>query len=83
MDDKTLIVKEVFRIPEWYLMTEKEENKLFKYIMDTQGNENQARLFRAMDCSAFCDEQYCYFCAASWGDIQRQCASCTKYIARE
>ena len=71
MDDKTLKVKEVFRKPEWYLMTEKEENKLFKYIMDIQGNENQAPLFPAMGCSALCDEQYCYFCVASWGDIQR------------
>ena len=82
MDDKTLIVKEVFGIPEWYLLSEKEENKLFKYIINTR-NEDEARLFRAMDCSAFCEEQFCYFCATYWGDIQGQCVSCTQSIARE
>ena len=60
MEDKTLIVKEVFGIPEWYLLTEKEEDKLFKYIIKTR-NEDEARLFRAMDCSAYCDEQFCFF----------------------
>lgn len=82
MDDKTLIVKEVFGIPEWYLLSEREENKLFKYIITTR-NEDQARLFRAMDCSAFCDEQFCFFCAAYMGDIQGQCPSCIKPIVRE
>ena len=27
MDDKTLMVKEIFGIPEWSLLMEKEENK--------------------------------------------------------
>ena len=81
MVDKTSIVREVFQLPDWYLLSENEENKLFKYIESTR-DSNEARLFRAMDCPAYCDEDYCFFCSAYWGDIQPNCSACST-IARD
>ena len=53
------LVKAVFKIPEWYAMPEK---KLNKYTCETR-NQNEAHLFRLMDCSTCCDESFCFFCA--------------------
>ena len=82
MAEKTLLVKEVFHIPDWYLLTEKEEDKLFRYIFEAR-DENEARLARFMDCTAICDEQYCFFCSLYCGDIQRPCTPCHRFVARE
>ena len=56
------LVKAVFKIPEWYALSEKEEKKLYKYICETR-NQNEARLFRLMDFSTCCNESFCFFCA--------------------
>ena len=56
------LVKAVFTIPEWYVMLEKEEKKLYKCICETR-NQNEAHLFPLMDCSSCCDESFCFFCA--------------------
>ena len=81
MADKTQFVKWVFGIPEWYLMTEREENKLFGYICEAR-NIQEANLHRIMDCSTICDEQFCFFCAADEGDIEKMCATCN-YVVRD
>lgn len=78
MADKTTItefVKAIFAIPDWYLLSEKEENKLMNYIRDAR-NAQEARLHRFIDCSAFCDEQFCFFCSADDGEVKRLCSAC-------
>ena len=50
-----------FHFPEWYRMTQTEVDKLFSYILEASCAE-EARLFRKLDCSAFCRELLCYFC---------------------
>ena len=78
MVNKMLIVRKVFGKPDWYLLSEQEENKLFKSICDTR-DEDKASLFHFMDCTTICDEQFCYFCLAYWGDIMQPCSSCHPY----
>lgn len=72
---KTQFVKAVFGIPDWYLVSEREEEKLFKYICEAR-TISEANLFRVMDCSTICDEQFCYFCASEEGEIERLCSAC-------
>ena len=55
-------VKTVFGIPAWYLLSEREENKLFKYIREAR-NIEEAHLYRVMDGSTIYNEQFCFFCA--------------------
>ena len=75
-------VKCAFWIPEWYVMSKREEDKLRKYIRDTR-SQDEARMFRIMDCSAFCDERFCYFCASYEKDIQPLCTPCNGCPVRE
>ena len=76
------LVKAVFKIPEWYVMSEKEEKKIYKYICETS-NHDEARLFRLMDCSTCCDESFCFFCAIDEGLISPSCRACTTLYSRE
>ena len=55
------IIKSVFGIPKWYVLSEKEEQRLFNYIMSTE-TVQEAIFNRILDCSTFCDEASCYFC---------------------
>ena len=72
----TEYVKLVFRIPEWYILSEKEECKLRNYL-------NEASTHRFLDCCAYCDGRFCYFCAAYDGDVPQLCAPCHGLPARE
>ena len=72
---RTNFVKTVFGIPAWYLLSVREENKLFKYIREAR-NIEEAHLFRVMDCSTICDEQFCFFCALDEGHIHKLCSAC-------
>ena len=66
MADLIKAVKKVFEIPEWYEIKDVELRKLLD--LTKEGScEQEARLFRMLDCSAFCDEENCYFC----GDFSR------------
>ena len=47
---KTNFVKAVFGIPDWYILSEMGEERLFKYICETR-NIYEANLFRVIDCS--------------------------------
>lgn len=80
---KTSFVKAVFGIPDWYVLTGTEEEKLFKYICETR-DYHEARLHRFLDCSAFCDDQFCFFCAAyEMHEIRKLCSSCHAYVTRQ
>ena len=61
MADLIKVVKKVFEIPEWYEIKDVELRKLLDLIKEASC-EQEARLFRMLDCSAFCDEENCYFC---------------------
>lgn len=61
MADVSKIVRRVFNIPDWYVMCESEKEKLFRYIQEANCAQ-EARLFRILDCSAFCVEEKCFFC---------------------
>ncbi|MES9884141.1 MAG: hypothetical protein ABW185_25120 [Sedimenticola sp.] len=56
------IVRVCFRIPAWYLLTKREEERLIQYILDEQ-TIRDAWWARELDCSAYCDEQFCFRCA--------------------
>ena len=58
------IVRSVFGVPGWYVLSDNEEQKLFSYLMTAQ-TVPEAILKRILDCSTICDEKYCYFCAES------------------
>ena len=53
----------IFDIPAWYehMMSSEEEKKLIKYVMEASC-VMEARLYRILDCSAFCMEKFCFFC---------------------
>ena len=70
MADSIKAVKKVFEIPEWYEIKDVELRKLLDLIKEASC-EQEARLFRMLDCSAFCDEENCYFC----GDFSRRSGS--------
>ena len=61
MADITKIVKTVFEIPDWYLMSEREKDKLYSYVREAACVQ-EARLFRMLDCSAYCVEELCFLC---------------------
>ena len=79
-NSRTCFVKRMFEIPDWYLMTEKEENKLYKYLCESRYSQ-EAKFIRLLDCSTtcICDERFCYFCPAYAGDIKRLCNPCKSY----
>ena len=75
-------MKYVFRIPNWYLMSDVEEKKLIKYINEARTIQD-ARLFRTLDCSTVCDEKYCYFRALDEGEITELCKNCVNFVQRD
>ena len=80
--DLRLIVRATFGISDWYMLSEQEEDKLLKYIREAR-NAQEAHYFRFLDCTTKCDEQFCYFCAAYEGDIQKLCTPCNAYTKRD
>lgn len=60
----TRLVKMVFQIPEWYVMSKYEEDKLFKLVKEAT-SVAEVNWFRILDCSAFCREEFCYFCSGA------------------
>ena len=63
MSDRLSFILKVFQIPSWYgeIISKQEKKKLWNCIMEAS-NAKEARLFRVLDCSAFCIEKKCYFC---------------------
>lgn len=62
MNDRlTNSIKKIFELPNWYLPSETEINKLFTYVRN-EGNIRRAKSARSLDCSAFCPGTDCYFC---------------------
>ena len=61
-DRLTKAIKKVFEIPETYEMSAYEESKLLRIIEEAKSVMN-ARVYRALDCSAFCFEDKCFFCS--------------------
>ena len=56
-ENKTWLVKLWFQIPEWYVLSVEEENKLFRYIITERENSYTARY---LDCEAMCDGTLCF-----------------------
>lgn len=67
MADRNIIVRDVFDIPNAYVMSLSEEKRLYAYILETTCKE-EANWFRLLDCSAFCREEDCYFCSSPCGE---------------
>ena len=61
---RTDIVRSIFGVPSWYIISEKEEQRLFNYIMSTE-TVQEAIFNRILDCSTICSERHCYFCDES------------------
>ena len=63
MSERVDVILDIFKIPKWYgkIMSKFEEEKLFKLIEEASCAAD-ARLYRMLDCSAFCNERRCYFC---------------------
>lgn len=61
MADIEKIVRTVFEIPDLYQMPKGEKDKLYSYVIEATCAQ-EARLFRMLDCSAYCVEEQCFFC---------------------
>lgn len=59
---KSKRIRQVFKIPEWYVMSKVEEDKLHGYILEAS-NANEANWFRFLDYAAFGREEFCFFCS--------------------
>ena len=81
-NSRMCFVKRMLEIPDWYLMTEREENKLYKYLCESK-NSQEATFIRLLNCSTICDERFCYFCPAYTGDIKRLCNPCKSFTDRQ
>ena len=57
----------VLEIPEWHEISDVETSKLVNLIKEASC-EQEARLFRMLECSAYYDEEKGYFC----GDFSQQ-----------
>ena len=55
------LICRVFVIPTTYEFSKTERERLYQYIQEASCHE-EARLYRKLDCSAFCRIKYCYFC---------------------
>ena len=63
MTDKCeFVVRKIFLIPDWYIISAAELSRLFSYCIEAS-SADQANLFRELDCSAIYDERSCYFCS--------------------
>ena len=60
-DMEVQIVKRVFSLPKWYIPSITETVRLFDYVLN-RDSESDARIARFLDCSAFCNEDDCFFC---------------------
>ena len=70
---KSWLVKKFFSIPDWYVLSETEEGRLFDLIIREQPSSfAQAHFIRMLDCSAFCTIYDCYFCS----NLSKLCSSC-------
>lgn len=76
--DKASMVKNVFGIPDRYVMSDIEEEKLFQLVCEAS-TRREARLYRMLDCSAFCREKLCYFCS----NPDKWCAECLAIHTRK
>ena len=56
------IMRAIFGIPKGYILSKKEGTKLFRYSIEAE-KVHEALMCRILDCSAFCDEEKCYFCS--------------------
>ena len=59
MDKIEEIVREVFNISLTYILSKSEKKRLFTYVQEASSPE-EARLYRLLDCSAFCEDD-CFF----------------------
>ena len=72
ISSRTNFVKTVLSTPAWYLLSEREENELFKYIREAR-NIEEVHLYRVMDCSTIC---FLFFLCFGQGDIHKLCSAC-------
>ena len=66
------LIRRVFQIPDWYVLSYVEEKRLYGYCKEACSIQ-QANLYRALDCSAMCNGELCYFCSESK-------PQCLKYV---
>ena len=62
------IVKQVFEIPEWYEISDVETSKLVNLIKEASCKQ-EARLIWMLECSAYCEEEKCYFVGTSHDNL--------------
>ena len=55
MDKIEEIVREVFNISLTYILSKSEKKRLLAYVQEASCPED-ARLYRLLDCSAFCED---------------------------
>ena len=65
------IVRKVFQLPSWYIPSNSEVTRLASYLK-SENSEDEARWARFLDCSAFCNEEDCFFC----GEIESVFSKC-------
>lgn len=63
----------VFKLPDWYIPSVNEILRLARYI-DTERSDNESRWARYLDCSAFCDENDCFFSVAVYNQSLQHAA---------
>ena len=69
MADMIKLVRKIFAIPEWYPMSDSELKKLVQNITEATCPQ-EARLYRILDCSAYCNGKDCFFCVGIWCVIE-------------
>lgn len=68
------ILKSIFGIPKWYVLSQNEESRLIKYFDEANDSVEQANVNRILDCSTICNEDDCFFCS----EIQALCQPCSR-----
>ena len=61
MLEKLNLILKGFQIPKWYgpSISKEEEQRLFNLIQEAS-YPHEARMYRILECSAFCVEEKCY-----------------------
>ena len=78
MNDRlTSLIQRIFEIPSWYIPSESELNRLYRYVRD-EGSVRRAKVARTLDCSAFCEGIDCYFCSEIKAVFEKCCEKKTK-----
>lgn len=54
-------LRRIFGIPEWYIFSQQELQRLSGYVRDSQ-SLREVMLSRYLDCEAFCEGENCFFC---------------------